>query len=674
MKFQCPIRLNSFFTNNKKTFLWIITFIGLTGLISISKFTYTQFCIHKIKQELFFNKNEHGILICQFSGEEGAKREISTEYETILLSIVNNSKLSDLKVKKIDNKLDIKVKTFESALNIGKTYNADIIIWGGVNPHGIYPHIAINHKNSKTKDEDITILKNSLRNIESNQPTDITFPALTDEPLSFSSFIVGYEYFNKKNYLEAKKYFIQSLPKSETTYVDRKKVLTYIALSEMYLGNIEEAIAVIKKHIDYKNDIYSSTLLAHLVSTEFFFKGDSKEQVSKLYSLMSNGSIDDIESLDNIFLYLIERDSILNNKRILPQDSDIESKLKEVDLPEFQIKYFSDTYVEQLFMYYMAHENKKNISELIELTENSKNKEIIRLRVISLGLLKSFDKIESELEKYIAIAGSDNFESFARLIFYGVSKNEIELSRFIESNKLKNSLFKNFIAALYYLDEKKDYTKAIEILSSLITKYHDNKSFYKYRAKAYALKGDKEKAENDYIEYLSFFQNDVEVILELETLVIDDPQKMVKYLKYMGDVTYYDIDFGKILNQFLNNEEKSPNLILQNNDIKNSIQSIILDKRKEARQSLLELLKNTGRMEVKDRYVASYAYYLLSIIALLDSNYVDASSYTAESFKLFPIKETFNGLIGFSYIEKIDEKIKTLKAIPDFNTSLYYLL
>ena len=282
--------------------IFVLIFVVLAGGASI----YSAFIKDHQSAETFqdyekeskleaFQKETFGILVAAFNRESEEQfiksKEIQGSIVSTLNAIFRESKITDTKARKIP--LSINLGNHEDAREIGKNYNADIVIWGNVTIVGYIPHLTIvdplSHVAAIVKsDADLSILKNSLTHESLKNITDIRLPAFTEEPVSLSLFATGLKHLKDEKYDEALRYLQESLPKNASQYIDSADIYGFIGLvpliSEIFrkeyvegmmyaiTGRADQAISVLNKGIiKNKNEpqLYVARGMAYMQKKEF---------------------------------------------------------------------------------------------------------------------------------------------------------------------------------------------------------------------------------------------------------------------------------------------------------------------------------------------------------------------------------------------------------------------
>ena len=242
---------------SKRAFIW-----G-TGIILCLTILFLTFYVDRywVEKKLFkvqpgatelpkpepFKSDVFGILVTNFYGvgDLGIQgRQIQSSIVSTLNSRFRKLKISDAKAKEYVTSAGESIKSFNDARNLGKEYNAQIVMFGTVTIKGYIPQIAIVNPHSELLqviEAETYILKNENTFTMLEKLNDIRLPALTDKPLQLAAFITGLKYLDKKDFANSLKYFKQALSGVSDDGIHNAPIYFYVGVSHQGLGDHELA-------------------------------------------------------------------------------------------------------------------------------------------------------------------------------------------------------------------------------------------------------------------------------------------------------------------------------------------------------------------------------------------------------------------------------------------------
>lgn len=607
--------------------------------------------------KLSFEDNEYGVLVCYFDNEYFYKENASGDTVNSLKARFEELKISNAKVKH-DRYIFRKkaVSSFKEADELGQKYNADIVIWGSVTRRGIQPRIKIvknskkfkKYLNNRTMNDEMTIFKDSLKNISNEKAfSEIKFsekrPELTDETVSLISFVVADQYFSDKNYKLAIKYFMASIPLDKTKFIDNEPAYIRIAISNVMIGNFNEALQILLKKTDYKNNNNILELIAGIRLLQKYIPDSQYKYFSKLYL---QNDISDFDFFDQLVLYgiFISKDKLpdKNNQKI---DVFIKNKIETGKNLNPKLEYLSLLY------------------DLEEKNYNKYEKKFKKIFIKSdfnykiLLTLQALDvKKELFLESISAIKRQYGMNSSIKMldIFYAVKNQKYEVAkRLIEKDeriKTKSIIGKLILSAYYSSINKNE--EALKYANELVNKYPNIALFKKIRGDINISRNEYESAKMDYDIYLNEYNSDTSSILKFAEFSAQK-NKSEFAGKYYTDLFKIppkkDLNFREVIKYLLkkNHYDKSKIFIdeghynilkkcfglINNNDVKNAV-NYLND----------NFLLNYNQ-ELSDEYKSFY-YYCLAILSY--TGFFDGSYYLLKSYAEYPTEEV-KGLLFFIF-------------------------
>jgi tetratricopeptide (TPR) repeat protein len=211
-------------------------------------------CREKLKP---FKQGTFGILIAAF---EGKTEEQKTEGEVLQGTIRStlNARFQELKIydteaREIPSSLIPFIRTHNEARDIGREYNAEIVVWGTITMPGIIPNITIVRQNSDSLviiKPNTSLLKETLTHAALANISDIRLPPLTDEITILVSFVTGLKYYKEGQYSKALDYFTKSIPKYNSEYLNNAYVYFYIGNCNSFIKEYERAISDYTKALE----------------------------------------------------------------------------------------------------------------------------------------------------------------------------------------------------------------------------------------------------------------------------------------------------------------------------------------------------------------------------------------------------------------------------------------
>lgn len=248
---------------SKRVFIWGT---GITLCLSILVVTYLA-DQHWVKNNLPivqpgaaelsksepFRRDVFGILITNFYGVgdlEIKGRQIQSSLVATLNSRFKKLKISDAEAKEYVLSDGKSIKSFNEARNLGKEYNAQIVIFGTVTINGYIPQIAIVNPQSELLqiiEAETDIFKNENTFTILEKQNDIRLSALTDKPLQLTSFITGLKYLDKKDFTNSLKYFKEALSDLSDDGIQNAPIYFYVGISHQGLGDHELAYKYFKE-------------------------------------------------------------------------------------------------------------------------------------------------------------------------------------------------------------------------------------------------------------------------------------------------------------------------------------------------------------------------------------------------------------------------------------------
>ncbi len=241
-----------------------------------------------------FRSDVFGILVTNFYGVDdlGIKgRQIQSSIVATLNSRFKKLKISDAEAKEYVLSDGKSIKSFNEARNLGKEYNAQIVMFGAVTIKGYIPQIAVVNPQSELLqviEAETYILKDENTFTMLEKLNDIRLPALTEKPLQLASFITGLKYLDNKDFPNSLKYFKEALSDVSNDGINNAPIYFYIGVSYQGLGD---------NGLAYKNYKQSEKLgprnpqTLTNIGVYFHKKNDYKEALAYYNKAISNESL-----------------------------------------------------------------------------------------------------------------------------------------------------------------------------------------------------------------------------------------------------------------------------------------------------------------------------------------------------------------------------------------------
>jgi tetratricopeptide (TPR) repeat protein len=201
----------------------------------------------RIEKELFFKKNEHGILVANFasgndvSSEREEGQNFAHKIFAGLREKIETAQGKGVVVKRIDPKIRPFLKTDGDAIDIGKTYGARLVIWGEISRHKNGNIISSTIQPIKYEKE-----RYDLGRVSSDLSPRIEFKdaaeRVEEDVQKLVYFILGYSYYMRGKDEQALKLAEDFFNKA----LLEEKEIKNDAYTHLYLGNIS--------HFRYKNE------------------------------------------------------------------------------------------------------------------------------------------------------------------------------------------------------------------------------------------------------------------------------------------------------------------------------------------------------------------------------------------------------------------------------------
>ncbi len=200
-----------------------------------------------------FKKETYGILVSGFEGDSAQQeiksKEIQGSITNTLNAIFKESDIPSTEARRLPD--SIRITTHQKAREIGKKYNADIVIWGNITIAGYITKITIADYGSASTQiipPETTLLKDELTHSELAKINDIRLGPFTDEPALLALFVTGMNYYEKENLDKAFLFFKKSLPHNPKIQID-------VIPINFYLGTIRTMQKQYDDAIKYFNDV-----------------------------------------------------------------------------------------------------------------------------------------------------------------------------------------------------------------------------------------------------------------------------------------------------------------------------------------------------------------------------------------------------------------------------------
>ncbi|ODS32059.1 MAG: hypothetical protein SCARUB_02812 [Candidatus Scalindua rubra] len=197
-----------------------------------------------------FEEGTYGILVAAFEGKTPEYKDKGIVMQGTTESILNARfqllEIENAEAREIPTSLTPLLKTHEEAREIGKQYNAELVIWGDITFAGVIPNLTIVNPQPDVSTfikPDTSIMKATLTHAALASVEDIRLPALTDEPALLVSFVTGLKYYNEEQYEKALYYFTAAIPERPTKYVD--SAIIFLFRGEVFFsrGKYDKAIS-----------------------------------------------------------------------------------------------------------------------------------------------------------------------------------------------------------------------------------------------------------------------------------------------------------------------------------------------------------------------------------------------------------------------------------------------
>lgn len=204
-----------------------------------------------------FKKGTYGILLAKFeNNSESLNGEKNVIHETIAATLnarFSELNMRDVEIKKVSEDHIALLTNHNDARTLGKRYNADLVIWGTTTIAGIIPFVTVVEPNKNEYQNikpEITILNNKLCHIELKDVRDIRLPALTDDIILLSAFVIGEKYAKNKEFSKSIKYYINAIPQNSEKFPNYSSyILCKIGYLYTLMAKSESAIYYYDKAI-----------------------------------------------------------------------------------------------------------------------------------------------------------------------------------------------------------------------------------------------------------------------------------------------------------------------------------------------------------------------------------------------------------------------------------------
>jgi tetratricopeptide (TPR) repeat protein len=188
---------------------------------------------HDLKLEPF-KDGKFGLLIAGFEvkskDQENRGKEIQGTIESTLNARIVEEGIIDAIVREIPISIIPKIDSHEQAREIGKKYNAEIVIWGDITLKGVIPYLTIVNSRSeycRIIPHDTVLLTETLTHKALANINDMRLPALTDAPTLLAIFSTGLKFYFDGRHKMALKYFDRCLSINYGD-IDTTPILIYI--------------------------------------------------------------------------------------------------------------------------------------------------------------------------------------------------------------------------------------------------------------------------------------------------------------------------------------------------------------------------------------------------------------------------------------------------------------
>lgn len=234
---------------SKRAFIWgtgiilCLTILFLTFYVDRYWVEKTRPRATELQKPEPFRSDVFGILVTNFYGVgdlEIKGRQIQSSIVSTLNSRFKELIISDAKAKEYVLSDVESIKSFNDARNLGKEYNAQIVMFGTVTIKGYIPQIAIVNPHSELLqviEAETYILKDENTFTMLEKLNDIRLPALTDKPLQLVAFITGLKYLDKKDFANSLKYFKRALSDVSDDRTNDAPIYFYVGVSLQGLGD-----------------------------------------------------------------------------------------------------------------------------------------------------------------------------------------------------------------------------------------------------------------------------------------------------------------------------------------------------------------------------------------------------------------------------------------------------
>lgn len=628
-----------------------ITFIvfcisGLTAYLGGFEKVITYIDNYQETRELPFQADEYGVLVCYFDGEDEYKKYASKDIVNTL-----NARFRELNMRKAQAKHDAYVFVKESitshgdANEIGKKYNADLVIWGSVSKKGIQPNIRFVDNSDAFRSytsKEMTIFKESLNNVASDKSNrNISYagrkPALTDEPVSLISFVIAKRYMDEQNFSKAIEYFRKAIPLEKTPYIRNEPTYIQITMCYYSVGDFQRAEETILKQTNYRRN---DNLLALVGIIRHMRSSFPEHAHKKLAELWLNASPKDWEFLDQLYLYAITEKQLTppTPRKKDPVDTLIEERIKN---PKRKHRSWSFLEIAR------AQENKdyarfKQLhAELFE-TSNLNDQLILALLSISVDLELASESIQKIRSVHGVFPGLSLMDAFKCL-----AARDIEAAKLlIEKHSVlkEKSLIGRTILATYY-SMKAEYMKSLAFLDELIIENPKATFYRKLRADINYYLQKPSSAKIDYELYIADHPDDTKVLYRLALLSSSEKENAdaLEYIqKLFAQPVKENLHFAELLNSVLLNKPISTLNTFLDTEHEAGIQAFfkLLNKNDvdAAKAKLTELINNEHPATLEGKYVSFY-YYVYAVISLLENHFFECQSHLLNAYAEYPTEE-----------------------------------
>lgn len=407
-----------------------------------------------------FRKDVFGIIIANFEGDaivHGTSikgKDIPRSMKTALNARFENEHISGVEVQEYSKVL----RGSKEALSIGRRYNAELVIFGGVNVQGIIYNLKLVKELSWGKEilkAEGAFLKEELSFPRFVETSDIQLRALTSEPASLVSFISGVKSFQNGSYEQAIQYFLKAIPQEEGSQIVSAPI--FIALADSYFLDQEYDNAIINytKVLDIspkKAGIYVNR------GTAYFIKGDFNK-------------------------------AVLDYSKALGIDSSNAS-----------------AYANRASVYFKMGDYVKSISDSTEaLRINPKDAATFCNRGSAYSRSGDYELAIKDFNQALALVPKFASAYYNRAIVYFRKKDYdqaiLDCSRALEIDPQYVDAYSQRGKAFY---AKGEYDKAIFDDTEALKISPENSAIYLQRGEVYGEKGEHDKAINDFSEALRF--------------------------------------------------------------------------------------------------------------------------------------------------------------------------